>query len=212
MSINRITRERLYQDETVFNKLLPFAKYDEEQQVFIHSDASIWSLWELEPLIITKTSDSDAFQMCSQIQEMLDSLDHTISAQFCWITTFEVERLLKDCIAKYPKSGPAGWMAQRWVRMLKNEAASQVYHRRPRRLRLVCGFRYDPPWRAQGFIAQLRRQAELLLSGKVGTGAQIRKREYEGYANKFRGVIEGNVQKMADIGFRPKRIDGQGLS
>ena len=31
MSINRFTRERLFADEKLFNSLLPFAKYDEEE-------------------------------------------------------------------------------------------------------------------------------------------------------------------------------------
>jgi hypothetical protein len=87
MSINRITRERLFQDEKLFNSLLPYAKYDDDHKLFVHSDASLWSIWDLQPLWLTKTSDSEAFQICASIQEMLDALDHTISAQFVWITT-----------------------------------------------------------------------------------------------------------------------------
>lgn len=211
MSIDRITRERLYKDETVFNKLIPFAKWDEEQLLFVHSDASLWSIWELEPQIITKTSDSEAFQMAAHIQEMLDSFEHNISAQFSWITTFDVANILKNCVEKYPTSGPAGWMARRWVRGIKHASGSAMFHRRPRKLRLVCGFRYDPPWRAQSPIEQLKRQFKILFSGKVGIGADLRRREYEQYAGKFRGVIEGNIQKMADLGFRPRRVDGQGI-
>ncbi|RMG44030.1 MAG: hypothetical protein D6719_02610 [Candidatus Dadabacteria bacterium] len=211
MSISRITRERLYQDETVFNKLLPYAKYDEEQQIFVHSDASLWSLWELQPQWITKTSDSDAYRMCAHVQEMLDSFEHTISAQFCWITTFDVDDLLKACIDRYPTNGPAGWMARRWVRMLRKSATSHYIHRRPRKLRLVCGFRYDPPWKAQSAMQQISQTLTMLVKGKVGVSAEQRKKEYQLYANEFRGIIDGNVQKLADLGFRPQRIDGQRL-
>ena len=63
MSINRLTRNRLYQDEELFNKLLPFARYDEEMEMFVHSDASLWSIWELQPKWITKVSDVEAFQL-----------------------------------------------------------------------------------------------------------------------------------------------------
>ena len=114
MSINRITRERLFQDETIFNQLLPYAKYDDSTELFIHSDASLWSIWELQPQLITKVSDAEAFHMCSQIQELLDSLDHTTSAQFCWITTFDIDQLVHRSMNSYPLRGPAGWMARRW--------------------------------------------------------------------------------------------------
>ena len=65
MSINRLTRERLFQDESVFNQLLPYAKFDDEFDLFIHTDASIWSIWELQPQLITKVSDAEAFQLCA---------------------------------------------------------------------------------------------------------------------------------------------------
>ena len=67
-SINRVTRERLYQDEQLFNNLLPYAKFDPEFDLFVHADASLWSIWELQPQIITKTSDSEAFQLTQNIQ------------------------------------------------------------------------------------------------------------------------------------------------
>ena len=211
MSINRITRERLFQDEALFNKLLPFARYDEEQDLFVHSDASLWSIWELQPQWITKTSDSDAFQLCSSIQEMLDALEHSISAQFVWITTFDVEGVLKDCINKYPSNDVAGWMAKRWVRSLKRASQSQVFQRRPRKMRLIVAFRYDPPWSTRGILAQLKRSISILLKGQIAVSAAQRKTEYLGYANQYKGVIEGNVQKLRDLGFQPRRIDGQGL-
>lgn len=211
MSLSRLTRERLYQDETVFNQLLPFAKYDEEQHLFLHSDASLWSLWELQPQWITRTSDSDAFQLCSSVQEMLDALEHTISVQFTWITTFDVDEILKSSISKYPNTGAAGWMAKRWVRSLKSASQSSVYQRRPRKMRLIVAFRFDPPWRVSGFMAQIKRTISLMLSGDVHVSTDQRHREYLGYANNFKGVIDGNVQKLRDLGFAPRRIDGQGL-
>lgn len=211
MSINRLTRERLFQDETVFNSLLPFAKYDEVYGTFIHSDASLWSIWELQPNVITKTSDSEAFQLSASMQEMLDALDHSISAQVVWITTFDVDNLLKDSINRYPTSGPAGWMARRWVRNLKRAATSDVLQRRPRRLRLLMCFRYDPPWKATNPLQQLLRTAQMLLKGKVGVTAEQRRAEYSEYANKFKGSIDGTVAKLNDLGFRPSRVDGQGI-
>ncbi|MCB0309848.1 MAG: TraC family protein, partial [Bdellovibrionales bacterium] len=137
MSISRITRERLYQDEAIFNKLLPFARYDEEQGMFVHTDASLWSIWELQPLWITKTSDSDAMNMSSSLQEMLDALEHDLSVQFNWITTFDIEQILKSTLDKYPSGGIPGWMAKRWVRMLKHASTSQIFQRRPRKMRLI---------------------------------------------------------------------------
>lgn len=211
MSINRITRERLFQDETVFNSLLPYAKYDEEFGMFVHSDASLWSMWELQPILITKTSDSEAFHLCQHIQEMLDSLDHTISAQFVWITTFDVDDLVKDSINRYPTRGPAGWMAKRWARSIRSTANSDVLQRRPRKLRLMVCFRYDPPWKATGALQQLKRTLQMLIAGKVGVTADQRRTEFLTYANKFKGIIDGTASKLSDLGFRPRRIDGQSI-
>lgn len=211
MSISRITKQRLFEDEQVFNKLLPFAKYDEELGLFVHSDASLWSMWELLPQIITRTSDSDAFQLCSRIQEMFDAMEHTISCQFVWITTFDVEGLLRDSINKYPTSGPAGWMARRWVRNLRVVSNSDAYARRPRNLKLIACFRYDPPWKAQGLLDQMKRAFQVLIRGSVEVSAAERKSEYLGYANSFKGTVEGAVEKLGGLGFRPTRIDGQGI-
>ena len=211
MSINRLTRQRLFQDEELFNKLLPFAKYDEEFELFVHTDASLWSIWELQPKWITKVSDADAFQLCERVQEMLDSLEHTISAQFCWITTFDVEDLLRDCINRYPLSGPAGWMARRWVRSIRFASQSRSLHRRPRKLRLYACFRYDPPWPDRGFAQQLARQLKIFFQGAVGVAADQRRAEFKGFANKFKGVIDGSAAKLADLGFYPRRVTGQDL-
>lgn len=211
MSITRLTRERLYQDETVFNQLLPFAKYDEEQSLFIHTDASLWSIWELSPQWITKVSDAEAFQMTQSIQEMVDSLDHDISLQLSWITTFDIDDLLRDCINRYPCRGPAGWMARRWVRSLKQAANSSNLHRRPRRLRLIASFRYDPPWRSGNAMQQFVRAMQSLLKGNIGVSAEQRRGEYLSYANKLKGTIEGKVSRLADLGFRPRLVDGQGI-
>jgi hypothetical protein len=211
MSINRLTRQRLFQDEELFNKLLPFARYDNEHEIFVHTDASLWSIWELQPKWITKVSDADAFQLCERVQEMLDSMDHNISAQFCWITTFDVEDLLRDCLNRYPLTGPAGWMARRWVRSIRMAAQSRSLHRRPRKLRLYACFRYDPPWEGRGLAQQLARTMKMFLYGAVGLNAEQRKAEYLGYANKFKGIIDGTAAKLADLGFYPRRVTGQGL-
>lgn len=211
MSINRITRQRLFQDEKLFNALLPFAKYSEEHKLFLHADASLWSIWELQPLWLTKTSDNEAFQICAGIQEMLDSLESSISAQFTWITTFDVDEIISDSLTKYPLSGPAGWMARRWLRSLKQTSTSASYHRRPRKMRLLVAFRYDPPWKAVGFLQQLKSFFDQLVSGKVGVSAEQRRIEFTAYANKFKGAIDGQAAKLGDLGFRPRRVDGQGL-
>lgn len=211
MSINRLTRNRLFQDEQLFNKLLPFARYDSETELFIHTDASLWSLWELQPKWITKVSDAEAFQLTERIQEMLDSMEHTVAAQFCWITTFDVEDLLRDCLSRYPISGPAGWMARRWVRSIRMASQSRSLHRRPRRLRLFACFRFDPPWQGKGLVHQVARSLKMLMYGAVGIGAEQRHTEYMGYANKFKGLTDGAAAKLADLGFYPRRMDGQDL-
>lgn len=211
MGISRLTRERLYQDEGLFNALLPYVKYDAEFGLFHHSDASLWSIWELQPQWLTKTSDSEAFQLSARVQELFDAFEHSISVQFSWITTFDVEPLLRDSIARYPVDGVAGWMARRWTRALKLAANSHAYHRRPRRMRLLVAFRYDPPWKAQGLLAQLKATLQYFLSGRAGVSAQQRRGEYIGYANSFKGTVEGAVARLADMGFRPTRIDGQGI-
>jgi len=211
MSINRLTRERLFSDERLFNELLPFTTYDEEYQLFIHSDASLWAIFELQPQWITRTSDAEAFQLCESIQEMLDSMDPAFSVQFSWITTFDIDGLLKDCLNRYPAGGPAGWMARRWIRMLRRSAGSDAIGRRPRRLRLIAAFRYDPPWKGKGLLHHLKRTFSVAFSGKVGVTAKQRKAEYITYANKFKGEITGKAAKLADLGFQPRRLDAQGL-
>lgn len=211
MSISRITKERLFQDESLFNELLPFAKYDKEEGVFIHSDASIWALYELQPLWLTKVSDSEAFQVTEQLQEMLDSLDPEISVQFSWITTYDVDPLLRDSLNSYPSSGPAGWMARRWIRMLKHSASTGNLYRRPRRMRLIAAFRYDPPWKPSGFIQEMIRSLKILFQGQIQVTAAQRRAEYMEFVNKFRGVVEGKAAKFADLGLMPARLDGQGM-
>jgi hypothetical protein len=211
MSINRLERQRLFEDETLFNTLLPYAKWDTNTYLFVHSDASLWSLWELDPKWICTISDSQAFEICENLQEMMDSLEHTISAQWTWMTTFDVEDVLKESLNNYPTSGAAGWMARRWVRSIRQQSTSGNIHRRPRRMRLILGFRFDPPWRNQGIMAQIKRTMQILFKGSVGLSAEERRAEYVEYAHKFRGVIEGSVVKLRDLGFNPRIIDGQGL-
>lgn len=211
MSISRLTRERLFQDEALFNKLLPYAKYDEELGLFVHSDASIWAIWELQPQVITKTSDSDAYQLCTRVQEMLDSMDHSISCQVIWVTTFDIQGLLRDSINRYPTSGAAGWMARRWIRSIKSASQSEAYQRRPRKLRLLMCFRYDPPWRATTMPDKIKRALKLLIAGQAGGSVEQRRGEYLGYANSFKGIVEGGAEKLAAMGFRPRRLDGQDL-
>lgn len=211
MSINRLTRQRLYQDEELFNKLLPFARYDDENQFFVHTDASLWSIFELQPKWITQVSDVEAFQLCERVQEMMDAMEHTLSAQFCWVTTFDVEDLLRDSLNRYPLTGPAGWMARRWVRSIRLASQSRSLHRRPRKLRLFACFRYDPPWEGKGFSQQLARTMKMFFYGAVGLSAEQRYTEYMGFANKFKGIMDGTAAKLGDMGFYPRRVDGQSL-
>jgi len=211
MSIDRITRERLYKDEALFNQLLPYARFDAEQGVFIHSDASIWLIYELEPLLITATSDAAAYQTCANIQEMLDSLEPSVSVQFSWIVTFDVEDLLTKSLKQYPLNGISGWMARRWNRMLRKASRSAYIHQRPRKMRLMMAFRYDPPWKKGNFLQEIKRALMVLLQGQVGFSAEARRTEYLGYANKFKGEIEGKISRLRDLGFGPRKIDGQVL-
>lgn len=211
MAIDRLTRKRLYTDEKLFNELLPYSKYNEEFGLFVHSDASIWSIWELEPRWFATVTDSEAYQLNDNIQEMLDSLDHNVSAQFSWVTTYDIENILRDCIAKYPSTGPAGWMAKRWTNNIKREAKSAALHRRPRRLRLLVGFRFQPPWTSTSVFDQLTRSISLLFSGDVQVSVERRREEFREYATTFRGVIDGMISKLREIGFYPQLIDGQGL-
>ena len=210
-SINRLEKERLHKDVELFNKLLPFAKYDEEFELFVHADGSLWSLFELQPKWLTKVSDAEAFQMCEQVQEMIDSLDHDIQLQFNWITTFDVEGLLRDNLNNYPTSGPAGWMARRWVRSLFQASHDGNLHRRPRNLRLIVGFRHQPQWKGSDLMSQIRKLFDILIKGRVGTAAHERRSEYQTYAGKFRGILDGKAAKFSDLGFSPRRLDGQGL-
>ncbi len=211
MSINRITRNRLYQDETLFNSLLAYSKYDEDNGVFINSDASLWSIWEVTPKILVTVSDHEAFHISDSIQEMVDSFEPSISLQMIWTTTFDVENLLRSSLTAFPTSGVAGWMARRWVKSIRTSARNHALHRRPRHQRLIVAFRYDPPWRAIGLKQQIQRTVELLLKGKVGVSATMRRKEYQGYASKFRGVIEGSIVKFRDNGMTPKMFHAQDL-
>ena len=210
-TISRITKERIFQDETVFNSLLPYAKWDQEQKIFVHSDASLWSVWELEPKWLTKVSDAEAFQTCEQIQELVDSLEPDVSLQLSWVTTFDVDSLLRDCLHSYPSTGPAGWMARRWVRMMSQAADSADIHRRPRKMRLILAFRNDPAWKARTVTQQLLQGFKILFTGKLGKSVEERRSEYLNYANSFRGLVEGKIGKLSELGFSPQRVDGQGL-
>ena len=211
MSINRLTRKRLFQDEELFNKLLPFARFDEENDLFIHTDASLWSIWELQPKWITTVSDAEAFQLTERVQELLDSFEHNVAAQFCWVTTFDVEDLLRNCLYSYPLSGAAGWMTKRWVRSIRMASQSRSLHRRPRRLRLFACFRFDPPWEGRGLAAQMARAMKMFMYGAVGLSADQRHAEYLTFANRFKGIMDGTAAKLADLGFYPRKVDGQRL-
>ncbi len=211
MGISRLERQRLLQDEQLFNSLLPYSKWDEEHQLFVHADASLWSMWELSPKWLCRVSDAQAFEITAGLQELMDSLDHSISAQWTWMTTFDVDDILRDSLNRYPVSGAAGWMARRWNRSIKNASTSTFIHRRPRRMRLLVAFRYDPPWRTVGALNQIKKAFRMLVMGEVGVSAEERRREFHEYATKFRGVIEGSVIKLRDMGFAPRTMDGQGL-
>lgn len=211
MSIDRITRERLYRDESLFNELLPYARYDAEQGLFVHSDASLWLIYELQPLLITATSDSNAYQTCTSVQELLDSLDSSISVQFNWIVTFDVEKLLQRSLKEYPLNGIGGWMARRWNQMIKRNCNSANIYQRPRKMRLIVAFRYDPPWRKGNMFQELKRAISVLINGKVGVSAEMRRAEYINYATNFKGEMDGKSSRLRDLGFAPRKVDGQGL-
>ena len=210
-SLNRTTRQRLFQDEELFNHLLPFARYDAEHGLFVHADASLWSMYELEPKWLTSTSDSDAFDLTKQLQELLDSLDPDISCQCSWITTFDVDGVLRNSLNSYPVSGPAGWMAKRWIRMMYQASRSSNIGRRPRRMRLLFMFRFDPAWKRGNLLQELKKSIQALFHDPGKKSKEEKSIEYTGYANKFKGVVEGKAMKLRDLGLKPKNIDGQGL-
>lgn len=212
MSISRLTRKRLYQDEALFNDLLPYVKWDQENRVFVHADASIWSIWYLKPVLLTSISDAAAFQTCFGVQELVDSLDHRISVQFSWITSFDVNDILDKCLHDYPLDGVAGWMSRRWVRMIKNASKSNQYSRRCKKLRLVVAFRYDPPWVAKSAIEEFMASLKILLHGTNDPAQDTdRTEEYRRFVGKFRGEIDGKMARFSDLGLYPSMIDGQGL-
>ena len=212
MSISRLTRSRLYQDEKLFNSLLPYVKWDYENMVFVHGDASLWSIWLLKPILLTSISDAAAFQACGSVQELLDSLDERISVQFSWITNFDIQDILDRCLHDYPLSGVAGWMARRWVRLIKNMSKSQQYERRCKRLRLVAAFRYDPPWPEKSPFDNLADTFRILMEGtRDPGGVNPRVEEYKRFVEKFRGEVEGKIARFSDLGLHPARVDGQGL-
>lgn len=211
MSIDRLTRERLYKDESLFNELLPYARYDEEQGLFVHTDASLWMIFELQPLLITSTSDNTAYQTCMAIQELLDSLDSSLSVQFNWIVTFDVEKLLAKSLKEYPTEGVGGWMARRWNQMVKRTCNSANIYQRPRKMRLIVSFRYDPPWKKGNIFQELKRAISVLINGKVGVSAEMRRAEYLNYATNFKGEMDGKSSKLRDLGLMPRKLDGQGL-
>lgn len=212
MNISRLTRQRLFQDEALFNNLLPYVKWDAANQVFLHSDASIWSIWQLSPLILTSTSDATAFQTCASLQELLDSLDQRITVQFSWVTTYDVNDILEKSIRDYPLSGVAGWMARRWVKMLRTASRSTSRGRKIKKVRLVAAFRFDPPWSDETLLDRIMTSLRVVFKGLSDPNQPTdRTQEYAQYVGKFRGEIDGKIARLADMGLAPKQIDGQGL-
>lgn len=211
MILTRRTRKRLYQDEELFNALLPYVKWDEEKQLFVHSDASIWSIWELNPLVLTSISDAEAFQVCSALQEMVDSLEHRVSLQLSWVTAFDIEDSLKRSMTDYPLTGAAGWMARRWVKMFRNASRSGKRAVRPKRARLIIGFRFDPPWLNAEFIDRMKLAFRVMILGQKDPREGGRLDEYAKFCEEFSGEVQGRISRLADFGMSPRRVDGQGL-
>ncbi len=103
-------------------------------------------------------------------------------------------------------------MARRWVRLIKNQSKSEQYERRCKKLRLVVGFRYDPPWKAKSGLDSLTDTFRIMAHGARDPQENCdRQEEYRRFVEKFRGEIEGKINRMADLGLHPTRIDGQGL-
>lgn len=212
MSITRLTRQRLYQDEALFNNLLPYAKWDGEHEIFVHADASLWSIFQLRPLVLTSASNSHAYQVVTDIQELFDSLDWRISVQFNWVTTFDVEDILDHCVHDYPTSGISGWMARRWVRMLRTSSRSARYARRSKKVRLFVCFRYDPPWKKRRILDKIQDTVRVLFNGPRDPQEEtFRHEEFKTFVQKFRGEVDGKISRLNDLGMLPTRYDGQGL-
>ncbi len=187
-------------------------KWDHENEIFLHSDASLWSIWVLKPVLLTSISDAAAFQTCAGVQELVDSLDCKISVQFSWVTSFDVHDILERCLRDYPLDGVAGWMSRRWVRMIKNASKSNQYSRRCKKLRLVVGFRYDPPWRDKNFLDSIKDTFRILSAGGRDPAEDTdRTEEYRRFVGKFRGEVDGKIARFSDIGLHPARMNGQSL-
>lgn len=211
MSISRLQKERLFHDEELFNELLSYAEYDEDYKIFFHTDTSFWAIFRLQPLGITKVSDNDAFQTAEAIQELFDTFDTNIAVQVNWITSFEIESLLKENLNAYPLSGPAGWMARRWIRSIRNAANSSEFGLRPKKLDLLFCFRYDPKWKSRDMVGQIIEGFKSVFSFSNNMTADKRRQEYYENANKFKGILEGTSAKLADMGFHPYQFDAQDL-
>ncbi|MCC6221834.1 MAG: TraC family protein, partial [Deltaproteobacteria bacterium] len=212
MSIYRYRRQSLYEDEALFANLLPYVKWDTNNFVFLHADASIWSIWQLQPLLLTSTSDAHAFEACASVQELLDSLDEQISIQFNWITNFDIQDTLDKCINDYPASGVAGWMAKRWMRLMRNASSSSNLGIRARRTRLLISFRFDPAWTRRTPFDDFVSTLKALFKGPKDPNEKTnRSDEYQRYVDKFRGEISGKISRLGDMGFAPRLVDGQSL-
>ena len=57
--------------------------------------------------------------------------------------------------------------------------------------------------------AQVARAMKMFMYGAVGLSADQRHAEYLTYANRFKGIMDGTAAKLADLGFYPRKVDGQ---
>ncbi|MCS6961633.1 MAG: TraC family protein [Deltaproteobacteria bacterium] len=211
-SISYITKKRLYEDEETFNSLLSWATYDPSTRLFVNHDASLWALFEFEPKVIVNTSDADALELNKTLHGLLDSLWDDVCLQFSVITTFDVDDTVFSNLTQYPLDNPAGLIAKRWARMVLNSASNSAFPARPRKMRYLLGFRYDPPWRVKGFFSRLLQEIKkVFASSSTDTQASYMEQQYKMHAEKFNNFIEGKINHMTSAGFKLSRLNAQDL-
>ncbi len=212
VSLSYIQKKRIYEHEESFSSLLPYASYDEKNGLFIHHDASLWSIFEFEPISIVNVSDSDALEFNKSFHGFLDSLPDDISVQISVITTFDVHNLIYKNLIQYPLNNTAGWISKKWAHMLLRTAEQGEYALRPRKMRYIIAFRYDPPWRVKGFfstfINNIKQSLKLFSSEKESLGIEA---QYKIYSDKFNNIIAGKVHQLNSMKLYLKRINAQNL-
>lgn len=209
-TLTYIQKKRVFSDEECFNLLLGYATYDPQTKLFVNHDTSIWAMFEFEPRNIVNISDSDAIELNKSMQGIIDSLWDDVAMQISVITTFDVDETVFKNLTQYPLNNPAGWVAKKWARMILRAANNDRYVARPRKIRYLIGFRYDPPWKTRNFFKKLLSDFQRVFSSKQSDTGEM-ETQYKMYAEKFNNFIEGRVNQLNSAGLVVTRLTGQDL-